>query len=41
VYLPAGFGVGTGVAVEIFGEWVEGVVAEEPLYDHPGEKLRA
>jgi 4-methylaminobutanoate oxidase (formaldehyde-forming) len=40
-YLPAEHEVGSEVAVEIFGEWVEGVVAAEPLYDPAGEKLRA
>jgi 4-methylaminobutanoate oxidase (formaldehyde-forming) len=40
-YLPAAHDVGTEVAVEIFGEWVEGVVAAEPLYDPAGEKIRA
>ena len=40
-YLPAEHDVGSDVAVEIFGEWVEGVVAAEPLYDPAGEKIRA
>ncbi len=40
-YLPAEHGVGTGVAVEIFGEWVAGEVAEEPLFDPRGERIRA
>ena len=40
-YLPAEHDVGTEVAVEIFGEWVAGVVAVEPLYDPAGEKIRA
>ena len=40
-YLPAEHGVGTEVAVEIFGEWVPGVVAEEPLFDPKGERIRA
>ena len=40
-YLPAEHDVGTEVAVEIFGEWVAGVVAEEPLYDPTGERIRA
>jgi glycine cleavage system T protein len=39
-YLPAEHGVGTEVAVEIFGDWVEGVVAEEPLFDPRGERIR-
>jgi glycine cleavage system aminomethyltransferase T/glycine/D-amino acid oxidase-like deaminating enzyme len=40
-YLPAEHDVGTEVAVELFGEWVAGVVAEEPLYDPAGERIRA
>jgi glycine cleavage system T protein len=40
-YLPAEHEIGTEVAVEIFGEWVDGVVATEPLYDPGGERIRA
>jgi glycine cleavage system T protein len=40
-YLPAEHEVGTEVAVEIFGEWVPGVVADEPLFDPSGERIRA
>ena len=40
-YLPAQHGVGTEVAVEIFGEWVDGVIAEEPLFDPKGDRIRA
>jgi 4-methylaminobutanoate oxidase (formaldehyde-forming) len=40
-YLPAEHGAGTDVAVEIFGEWVAGIVADEPLYDPTGERIRA
>jgi 4-methylaminobutanoate oxidase (formaldehyde-forming) len=40
-YLPAEHDVGTPVAVEIFGEWVEGEVATEPLFDPSGERIRA
>jgi glycine cleavage system aminomethyltransferase T/glycine/D-amino acid oxidase-like deaminating enzyme len=40
-YLPAQHGVGTAVEVEIFGEWVSGTVAEEPLFDPRGERIRA
>jgi hypothetical protein len=29
------------VAVEIFDRWVEGQVAEEPLFDPAGERLRS
>jgi 4-methylaminobutanoate oxidase (formaldehyde-forming) len=41
-YLPASSCEhGTAVEVEIFGEWVAGEVADEPLYDPAGERLRA
>ena len=41
-YLPAGSsGEGQRVAVEIFGEWVEGEVAAEPLFDAAGERIRS
>ena len=40
-YLPAEHDVGTEIAVEIFGEWVPGVVAAEPLFDPKGERIRA
>jgi 4-methylaminobutanoate oxidase (formaldehyde-forming) len=33
--------VGTEVEVEIFGEWVPGSVAAEPLFDPKGERIRA
>ena len=40
-YLPvASVEPGTPVEVEIFGEWVDGEVAAEPLYDPKGERLR-
>jgi glycine cleavage system T protein len=32
---------GTAVEVEIFGRWVEGEVAREPLFDPEGERVRA
>jgi 4-methylaminobutanoate oxidase (formaldehyde-forming) len=32
---------GTSLEVEIFGRWVPGVVAAEPLYDPKGERIRA
>jgi 4-methylaminobutanoate oxidase (formaldehyde-forming) len=32
---------GTAVEVEIFGRWVEGEVAKEPLFDPKGERVRA
>ena len=40
-YVPTEHGVGTPVAVEIFGEWVAGEVADEPLFDPRGERIRA
>jgi 4-methylaminobutanoate oxidase (formaldehyde-forming) len=40
-YLPAEHDVGTDVAVEIFGTWVEGAVAADPLFDPAGERIRA
>ena len=40
-YLPTEHGVGTEVAVEIFGEWIAGIVADEPLFDPSGERIRA
>ena len=32
---------GTAVDVEIFGRWIEGEVASEPLFDPKGERIRA
>jgi glycine cleavage system aminomethyltransferase T/glycine/D-amino acid oxidase-like deaminating enzyme len=32
---------GTTIAVEIFGAWIEGEVASEPLFDPKGERIRA
>jgi 4-methylaminobutanoate oxidase (formaldehyde-forming) len=40
-HLPAAHGVGTVVEVEIFGEWVRGEIAAEPLFDPRGERIRA
>jgi 4-methylaminobutanoate oxidase (formaldehyde-forming) len=40
-YLPSSAAApGTGVEVEIFGEWIAGSVAEEPLFDPKGERIR-
>ena len=40
-YLPAARAVpGQPVEVEIFGEWVAGEVAAEPLFDPAGERVR-
>ncbi len=40
-YVPAEHDVGAAVEVEIFGEWVPGAVAAEPLLDPRGERIRA
>jgi len=39
-YLPADLEVGTAVEVDIFGEWIAGVIAREPLLDPKGERVR-
>jgi glycine cleavage system aminomethyltransferase T/glycine/D-amino acid oxidase-like deaminating enzyme len=39
-YLPAEVELGTAVEVDIFGEWVAGVVTREPLFDPKGERVR-
>jgi glycine cleavage system aminomethyltransferase T/glycine/D-amino acid oxidase-like deaminating enzyme len=39
-YLPAGVEPGTPVEVDIFGRWVAGEVAREPLFDPKGERVR-
>jgi 4-methylaminobutanoate oxidase (formaldehyde-forming) len=40
-YVPASAVTGTAVEVEIFGTWVPGRVADEPLYDRTGERVRS
>jgi 4-methylaminobutanoate oxidase (formaldehyde-forming) len=41
-YLPASHAEpGTKVDVEIFGTWVPGTIAAEPLFDPKGERIRA
>jgi glycine cleavage system aminomethyltransferase T/glycine/D-amino acid oxidase-like deaminating enzyme len=40
-YLPAEADVGTAVEVDIFGRWVPGEVAAEPLLDPRGERVHA
>jgi glycine cleavage system aminomethyltransferase T len=40
-YLPAERAAsGTEVAVEVFGEWIDGVVRAEPLFDPEGTRVR-
>jgi glycine cleavage system aminomethyltransferase T len=33
--------VGRPIEVEVFGEWIPGRVAQEPLFDPKGERVRA
>jgi glycine cleavage system aminomethyltransferase T/glycine/D-amino acid oxidase-like deaminating enzyme len=40
-YLPPAVEIGAPVEIDIFGEWVSGEVAQEPLYDPEGSRLRA
>jgi 4-methylaminobutanoate oxidase (formaldehyde-forming) len=41
-YLPAELASpGTSVAIEFFGEWVEGLVTAEPLWDPRGDRIRS
>jgi 4-methylaminobutanoate oxidase (formaldehyde-forming) len=39
-YLPAEVGEGAAVEIDIFGEWVTGVIAAEPLFDPAGGRIR-
>jgi 4-methylaminobutanoate oxidase (formaldehyde-forming) len=39
-YLPAELGIGTAVEIDVFGRWVGGEVAREPLLDPRGERVR-
>ena len=40
-YLPAGAPEGAEVEIDIFGDWVAGVVVAEPLFDPTGARIRA
>ncbi|MGH7761775.1 MAG: GcvT family protein [Candidatus Dormibacteraceae bacterium] len=40
-YVPSTVAVGTPVEVEIFGTWVPGQIAKEPLYDPTGTRIRS
>ena len=40
-FVPADVDVGTAVEVEVFGSWVPGLVAAEPLYDPKGQRVRS
>ncbi len=39
-YLPAEIELGASVEVDIFGQWIAGEVAREPLFDPQGERIR-
>jgi 4-methylaminobutanoate oxidase (formaldehyde-forming) len=39
-YVPAELDAGTPVEVDIFGEWIGGEIAREPLFDPQGERVR-
>jgi glycine cleavage system aminomethyltransferase T/glycine/D-amino acid oxidase-like deaminating enzyme len=39
-YVPTAVQIGAEVEVDIFGEWVPGVLAREPLFDPKGERIR-
>jgi glycine cleavage system aminomethyltransferase T/glycine/D-amino acid oxidase-like deaminating enzyme len=39
-YLPSEVELGSAVELDIFGEWVGGVLAREPLFDPKGERIR-
>jgi 4-methylaminobutanoate oxidase (formaldehyde-forming) len=40
-YLPVDVEIGAEVQIDIFGRWVAGEVAAEPLFDPRGERVRA
>jgi glycine cleavage system aminomethyltransferase T len=39
-YVPAEVAPGLPVEIEIFGKWVGGEVADKPLFDPEGERIR-
>jgi len=39
-YLPAEVEIGTGVEIDVFGQWVGGELGSEPLYDPEGARVR-
>ncbi len=40
-YVPAAHGEGTAVEIDVFGEWVRGEIAHEPLFDPESARVRA
>jgi 4-methylaminobutanoate oxidase (formaldehyde-forming) len=39
-YVPSELAIGTSVEVDIFGQWISGEIAREPLFDQKGERVR-
>jgi 4-methylaminobutanoate oxidase (formaldehyde-forming) len=39
-YVPSELAIGTSVEVDIFGQWISGEIAREPLFDPQGERVR-
>ncbi len=39
--MPAEVAIGALVEIDIFGEWIAGEIAREPLFDPKGERVRA
>jgi 4-methylaminobutanoate oxidase (formaldehyde-forming) len=39
-YVPASHDVGTAVEIDVFGEWVPGEIASEPLFDPQSARVR-
>ncbi len=39
-YLPTEYGIGTEVQVNLFGDWIGGVVTKEPLFDPSNVRVR-
>ena len=39
-YVPESVAVGSAVEIDIFGQWIAGVITEEPLFDPEGARLR-
>ncbi|HEY1451738.1 MAG TPA: FAD-dependent oxidoreductase [Solirubrobacteraceae bacterium] len=39
-YVPSELAIGTSVEVDVFGQWISGEIAREPLLDPKGERVR-
>jgi glycine cleavage system aminomethyltransferase T len=40
-FVPATIATGTAAEIEIFGTWVRGKIAREPLFDPEGTRVRS